>query len=149
MIDAKYTDDQIEINAPRSKVWDILTNPQRTPEYMFGCRVQTDWTIGEPILWIGVQDSVIYVKGEIKVLEPEIKLVYTVIDPQAPYADIPENYLEVIYDLSEPLPGKTTLRVRQGDYQTVADGASRYADATAAGGWQGILEKIKEIAEES
>ncbi len=143
----KYTDDYIEINASPAKVWDLLTNPGRTPSYMYGCRVETDWHPGDPILWIGAEDGVTYVKGEIHEVDPGVKLIYTVIDPQGKYEDIPENYLEVTYDLRSPSPGKTVLRVRQGDYDTVADGAARFKDATAQGGWKNILEKIKELAE--
>ena len=43
----------ITINAPASKVWDALTNPEQTKKYMFGCETVSDWRKGSPLLWKG------------------------------------------------------------------------------------------------
>jgi uncharacterized protein YndB with AHSA1/START domain len=53
----------------------------------------------------------------------------------------------VEYTLSER-DGKTLLEVRQSGYETVAQGQERYDEAVAGGGWSGVLEKIKEMAEQ-
>jgi len=36
----------IEINATASKVWDTLTNPELTPQYMFDCELISDFKVG-------------------------------------------------------------------------------------------------------
>jgi len=36
----------IVINAPASKVWDALVNPEQTKKYMFGCETICDWQPG-------------------------------------------------------------------------------------------------------
>jgi uncharacterized protein YndB with AHSA1/START domain len=147
MTKSLFTENEIVIGAPLSEVWDMLVNPEKTKLYMYGCEVVSDWIVGNPILWKGSTDDVIYVKGNLVSLDPQKSFAYTVIDPQGTYEDIPENYLTVTYDLSADGPG-TRFRVTQGDYSLVADGEKRYQDSTEAGGWKSVLEKIKEIAEQ-
>ena len=43
----------ITINAPASKVWDALTNPDLIKQYLFGTEVTTDWQVGSPITYRG------------------------------------------------------------------------------------------------
>ena len=38
---------QVEIKAPASSVWDALTNPAMTKQYMFGCETISDWEKGD------------------------------------------------------------------------------------------------------
>ena len=59
----------------------------------------------------------------------------------------PENYLTVTYTIS-PADSGCQLTITQGDYTTVPDGAQRYNDALAAGGWSNIIAQIKQIAEQ-
>src|SRR5690349_289878 len=91
----------ISINAPVSKVWDALVNPEKTKQYMFGCEAISDWKPGSSLLWKGSHEGkeMVFVKGKIVIIEPNKILKYTVIDPNAPYPDIPENYLNVTYEL--------------------------------------------------
>jgi uncharacterized protein YndB with AHSA1/START domain len=86
------------------------------------------------------------VKGSIVEIKPNERLVYTVIDPNNPnIPDIPENYLNVTYSLSEA-NGQTKLTVTQGDYATVADGEKRYKESYNEGlGWDPILVQIKAL----
>ncbi|HXB95229.1 MAG TPA: SRPBCC domain-containing protein, partial [Puia sp.] len=76
----------ISIQAPATKVWDALTNPEQTKRYMFGCAASTDWKPGSPLLWKGVFNGVemVAVKGIVVRSEPCKSLVYTVIDPNNP-----------------------------------------------------------------
>lgn len=135
----------ITINAPASKVWDALTNPEQTKKYMFGCETVSDWKPGSPLLWKGNYEGneMVFVKGNIVAIEAEKLLAYTTIDPNSTIEDIPENYLTVTYNLSEE-NGQTILTVTQGDYATVADGERRYKEAYNDGkGWNPILVEIK------
>lgn len=141
----------ITINAPASKVWDVLTNPEQTKKYMFGCKTVSDWKIGSPLLWKMMHDGqeVTAVKGKITDIKPEKLLEYTVLDPNSTIEDIPENYLTVTYELT-PKEGETQLIVTQGDFATVADGDKRYKEVYNNGeGWNPILIQIKKIAEEN
>src|SRR5690606_23554512 len=104
----------IEINASAAKVWDTLVNPAKTKVYMFGCETVSDWKVGSPLLWKMIHEGkeLIPVKGIVLENKPHTLFKYTVIDPYASYPDIPENHLNVTYQLHEQ-NGKTTLTVLQ------------------------------------
>ncbi|WP_409416344.1 SRPBCC domain-containing protein [Flavobacterium sp. PS2] len=141
----------IEINAPADKVWDALTNPEKTKVYMFGCEALSDWEVGSELLWQANYEGqdLVFVKGHIVSIEPNKKLIYSTFDPNSTIPDIPENYLNVTYELADN-NGKTILNVSQGDYSTVADGQRRYCEALNNGeGWNPILVEIKKLIEEN
>lgn len=140
----------ITINAPASKVWDVLVNPAQTKKYMFGCETISEWKKGSSLLWEGEWEGkkMVFVKGSIVDIQQDKRLVYTVIDPNnTSIPDLPENYLTVTYDLASE-NGQTLLTVTQGDYNKVADGEKRYAEAYNNGeGWNPILMEIKKLLE--
>lgn len=140
----------ITIHSTPGKIWDVLTNPEQTKKYMFGCETESDWNPGSSLLWQMQYEGkdFVAVKGNIVEIEPSKRLVYTVIDPNNPLIpDVPENYLTVVYDLA-PQNGSVLLTIIQGDYNKVADGEKRYQDAYNNGeGWNPILTQIKSIAE--
>lgn len=139
----------IEIDAPKSKVWDALINPEQTKKYMFGCETVSDWKQGSSLLWRMLYEGkeLIAVKGNIVDIQPEKRLAYTTFDPNSTMEDIPENYLTVTYDLSTENE-KTVLTVTQGDYNKVAEGERRYKEAYNGGeGWNPILVEIKKLVE--
>lgn len=138
--------DEIKIKASADEVWDLLINPKKTPDYMYTCAIETNFEIGSDVLWRGIHDQVVYVSGKLIALEKPCKLVYTVIDPNADYAQTPNNHLLVTYELSSQ-DGSTLLKVTQSGYEDVAEGEARFTESEAAGGWKGVLEKIKEMAE--
>jgi len=148
MQDQLIIKNEITIEADIAKVWDVLTNPEMTIQYMFGCEVLSDWAIGDPILWRGFNDDIIYVKGHVLELIPGYKLSYTTIDPTGTYPDVPANYLTVTYSLKQ-VHESTLLEVTQGDYMLVAEGEKRYKDSLEQGGWQSILEAVKGLSEKN
>ncbi|WP_235297922.1 SRPBCC domain-containing protein [Portibacter marinus] len=137
---------KVVIKADREKVWDLLTNPDLTPEYMYTCAILSNFKKGSSVIWKGIHDDVIYVTGKLIAFKPYSVMSYTVIDPNADYPQTPENHLKVQYLLEEK-NDKTLLTVIQSGYETVAEGQKRYDEAIANGGWTSILEKIKEMAE--
>lgn len=145
-----FVNNTIAINASADKVWDVLTNPEQTRKYMFGCEALSDYQPGSPLTWEGNfgGQHMVAVKGHVVDIRPGEYLAYTVIDPNnTAIADVPENYLTVTYKLTEN-NGTTTLDVSQGDFSKVAEGEKRYKDAHNNGeGWKPILVQIKAIAE--
>ena len=133
------------IKAPASRVWEILTDPEHTKKYMFGCEVISDWKIGSPLLWKGAKDGIVYVKGRLLTLDKEKLFEFTVFDPNSGIEDVPSNYSTVTIELT-PENGKTALSVTQGDFAGMADGKNRFMSAEA--GWDMVLPKIKEMAEQ-
>jgi uncharacterized protein YndB with AHSA1/START domain len=134
----------LEIKAPASRVWDILTDPEHTKKYMFGCEVISDWKPGSTLIWKGAADGIVYVKGNLVRLEKEKLFEFTVFDPNAGIDDIPANYTTVTIELT-PENSSTTLTVTQGDFAGMADGENRFMSAEA--GWDMVLPRIKEMAE--
>lgn len=139
----------ILLNAPIAKVWDALINPEQTKKYMFGCEAISHWKPGSTLLWKGVYEGkeMIFVKGIVLDVQPNKVLKFTVIDPNASYPDIPENHLNVTYELSEQ-DRQTTLTVSQDGFENAAEGQKRYEDVFNKGdGWNPILIQIKKIVE--
>lgn len=144
-----YIKNTVTINAPAEKVWDVLTNPEQTKKYMFGCEALSDWKKGSSLIWKGLHEGqeMIFVKGDITEINPGKFLAYTTIDPNSNIDDTSENYLEVTYDLASQ-NGQTVFTVTQGDYSKVAEGERRYNESWNNGeGWNPILVEIKKIAE--
>ena len=134
----------IRINAPASKVWAVLTNPKMTKKFMFGGEAISDWVVGDPIIW-RLEGTEKVLKGTIVAFEPGKRLSYTIIDTDAPYPDVPQNYTTVTYDLAED-SHQTTVSVSDGDFSVTADGKKRYEKTVR--GWGEALKKLKEVAEE-
>jgi uncharacterized protein YndB with AHSA1/START domain len=135
----------IDVNAPATTLWRILTDSKFIQQYMFGCIAETDWKPGSPLLWKGAADGKLYVKGHVVAFEPPHRLVYTIIDPNSAVPDIPANYLTVTCALKSLGERATHLEFSQGDFSKVADGENRYKHS--AGGDDTILKGIKSLAE--
>ncbi|MBC7425530.1 MAG: SRPBCC domain-containing protein [Bacteroidia bacterium] len=145
----KFITGEIQIKAPATSVWNALVNPEETKKYMFGCETVSDWKVGSDLLWRGTHEGneMVFVSGKIKSIEPEKHLAYTTFDPHSEMADIPENYLTVTYDITES-GGISTLKITQGDYSQTGEGEKRYNESLEGGGWNGILEMIKNQIEQ-
>lgn len=139
----------IVIDASIVQVWQALVNPEKTKVYMFGCAAVSDWKVGSDLLWDGEWEGnkMTFVKGKILEILAPSWLKYTIIDPNAGYPDIPENYLKVTYELTED-NGKTTLTVTQDGFEGAADGEKRYQEVYNNGaGWDPILIAIRDLVE--
>jgi uncharacterized protein YndB with AHSA1/START domain len=140
----------VTINADAAKVWNVLTDPEQTKKYMFGCKTVSDWKQGSSLLWQGVHEGkeMVFVKGYILEIVPNRLLKYSVIDPNASYPDVPENYLSVEYRIDKQ-NGHTLLTVIQDGFEGAAEGEKRFKETYNNGeGWNPILAQVKKIAEE-
>lgn len=139
----------ILINASVTKVWNVLTRPEYTKLYMYGCEVESSWEEGSSIEWKGLRDQkeTVLVKGKVLEIQPERFVTYSTFDPQGGLPDIPENYLAVTYRLTKKSLDQTNLTVSQGDFSKVTEGPDRYSDAEK--GWEATLPEIKLVAEKT
>ncbi len=138
---------EVQFDTNIEKVWDLLTNPVITKEYMFGCEVISDWKVGDSIIWKGITEDgkeIIYVKGSIIEVKQGRKVTFTMFDPNMKLDDIPENYLNLTYELEEK-GNSTILKLTQGNFASVADGKKRYEESLK--GWEMVIPIMKRIAE--
>lgn len=131
--------EEVIFKADVKEVWNLLINPEMTKQYMYGCELISDWSIGSEVLWKGKTEDgqeVVYVKGKVLEYEEGKKVVSTTFDPNSGMADIPANHVELSYELEQMDEG-TKLTIIQGDFYGAEDGEKRYNDSK--GGWSGMV----------
>jgi uncharacterized protein YndB with AHSA1/START domain len=137
----------IDINAPVSKIWNVITTEESVSVFMLGMKPQTDWKEGSPINWAGRHEGEEHnmAKGLIQELSLNKKLQYSFFYGGYGHTDVPEHYQTVVLEL-EPLNDKQTrLKAQQGDYSIFEDGETyvKHADHF----WSQAVLKIKELSE--
>jgi uncharacterized protein YndB with AHSA1/START domain len=144
-----FVDKAIEIKAPASKVWDVLTSPDHTgqwaPEFSGGApfHIESDWKSGSPVLWKD-QDGNVIVEGNVTALELNVFLRFTVFDVRGEKPPMAKED-GITYKLQEHVD-KTTLQVLQGDFSVMAEG-EKYQRLSAEV-WDRVLAKVKALAEQ-
>jgi uncharacterized protein YndB with AHSA1/START domain len=132
----------ITINAPVSKVWSALVNPEAIKRYMFGATVVSDWREGSPIVWKGEWQGRPYQdKGVILRLTPNRTLQYTHFSPLSGAPDTPDNYHTVTYELSAE-GNKTRIALTQ-DNSPTEQAREHYEE-----NWNTMLATLKKFLEE-
>jgi len=131
----------ININAPREKVWEALTNPQLIKQYLFGTEVATDWQVGSPITYKGTWEGKAYEdKGVVLENEPGKLLVSTFWSSLSGVPDRPENYQTVRYELSSE-NGGTRLILTQDNNDS--EESAQHSEQN----WNMVLEGLKKLLE--
>lgn len=131
----------VAIDAPASRVWDVITDPAAIKEFMFGADVVTDWTVGGPIVWRGQWEGKDYEdKGFILEVEPGQRLVHTHYSPLSGDADVPENYHTLTWTIEAQNQG-TRLTLAQDN------NATEEAAAHSKSMWDKLVADVKAIAE--
>ncbi|GAA1581051.1 hypothetical protein GCM10009804_42140 [Kribbella hippodromi] len=129
---------EVDIDAPATRVWTVLTDPAELKDLWFGADVETDWKVGNPITWSGEWEGKPFQdKGKILAVDPGRVLQFTHFSPLTGQPDVPENYHTLTYELT----GSTHLTLTQDN------NASEEEADHARGMWQSLLAKVKEAAE--
>lgn len=144
-----YVESKILIDASREAIWKVLTSSAHTSQYMYGCTAVSEWKEGSDLDWVAEENgkTVTYVKGSIITFQSPDLLIYTTFDPHRGLPDKPENYTTVEYHV-QVHGDMCELMIRQGDFDKVANGHERVKEVRELNGWQTVLEKIKEMAED-
>ena len=131
----------ITINAPASRVWEALMDPELIKQYLFGADVISDWKEGSPIIYKGTYQGKAYEdKGAVLKTEPEKLLIMTHWSPLSGTTDSPENYHKVSYELVTE-NSTTQLTITQDNNSNAEEQAQN------ASFWQTVLEGIKKLLE--
>jgi uncharacterized protein YndB with AHSA1/START domain len=131
----------IEVNAPAAKVWQALTDAAIVKQYFFGTNVKSDWKKGSPITWEGEWEGKSYKDtGTVLDIEPGKMLKYNYWSSMSGTENIPENYVDITYDLDEK-DGKTVLTITQEKIKT------EEAKEHSVQNWQWVFGKMKEMVE--
>ena len=132
----------VTINAPTSKVWGALTNPELAKRYLFGTNVITDWKEGAEIRWKGTWEGKSYEdKGTILEIIPEKILKTTYWSSIGGLPDKTENYKIVTYKL-ESSGSKTVLTL------ILENNPSEKEKQHLEQNWKMVLESIKKLVEQ-
>jgi uncharacterized protein YndB with AHSA1/START domain len=132
----------IKINAPLSKIWDTLINPEKIVLYT-GSTTRTDWKKGSPVTWSGEMNGAKYQnKGIVLENTPNRLLRFTYWSGMGGDADLPENYSEITYALNPIDDNIVELTYSRIKIPTVLE--KQIFD----GHIQSMLEEIKRLSEE-
>ena len=132
----------VVINAPVSKVWDALTNPQIIKEYLFGTETITDWQVGSEIIFQGEYQGHKYRdKGLVVENVNNRVLSYLYWTAFSGLEDKPENYSLVTYGLSEEPNQHAKLTWTQKGFAN--DAGYNHSET----GMDAFLQSIKQIIE--
>lgn len=139
-----FVEKAIEVHAPASKVWDVLTNPALTKEWIKEwwpdlLILESDWKVGSPMLW-KLADGIIGAEGTVSVVEP-----YTMVRFSFKVNDPTTSKQEDLTHRLEEREGHTKLSVSVGDFGDTPEHELCYPGAVEA--WNRSLPKIKELAE--
>jgi len=132
----------INIQSTPEKVWDVLTNPEKIKEYLFGTEVLTDWNIGSLIVFQGEYNGQQYKdKGNVIENTKNELLKYDYWSGFSGLEDEPENYSLVTYKIENLDNSSVNFTWHQQGF------SSEEGKCHTEQGLQSMLEKIKELAE--
>ena len=141
MPDALIVKVNITLNVDSAKVWDALTNPVLIKQYLFGTETECDWKVGSPIYFRGEWQGKKYEdKGTILAINPGKLLKYSYWSSMSGTPDVPENYANVIFELSSH--GNTTVLTLTQDGSKTEE-SKKHSEEN----WGSVLDGLKKIVE--
>ena len=134
---------EVTVDAPVERVWSALTDPAEVSEWMFGTRLETDWTPNGPITWSGEFQGRDYRdKGVVLEVDRPRRLVVTHFSPLTGQPDEPGNYHTLTYELVGT--GEATLLSLSQDNNADEDEAEHSRE-----NWEQALQALKAHVERS
>jgi uncharacterized protein YndB with AHSA1/START domain len=116
----KIVNKTVHINAPASKVWNALTNPELMKTWMSETEINilTDWKVGSPIVIRGNLHGINFENnGTVLQYELEKILQYTHLSSLSRLPDKPENFSLLEFRLT-PMENQTALTITVSNFPT-------------------------------
>ena len=132
---------EILIEADTSKVWDAITNPELTKQYIYHSEVISDWKKGSSIIWRDADTKKVHVKGIILEIETGQLLKTKDLSIDSGLPDVESNYSYVTYELDEE-NSRTNLKVTEDNFN---GDEKRYKDSDNF--WNVVLKGLKDLLE--
>ncbi len=131
----------IHINAPVSKLWAALTEPELIKQYFFGTNTDTDWKPGSPVRFYGTWEGKNYEdKGTVLDVQQDKLIKYSYWSSMSGIEDKPENYVIVSYKISGE-DNNLTLTVLQ---ENIPDEKMK---SHSEENWKKVLHGLKKLVE--
>lgn len=127
----------MNIHATPARVWSAFTEPEYT--HKFGGEFVTDWNVGSPFGWKGL-DGKTHTHGQLVKIDPGKILQYNLFRP----GGSSQIFSTITYELHED--GEYTTLLAREDFTSMI-GEQQFTLAGAA--WYEALARVKEIAEKS
>jgi uncharacterized protein YndB with AHSA1/START domain len=143
--DQRIFEKTIEIQAPASRVWQALTNPDIMKKWMMPdteLEIITEWKVGSPLLIRGNMNGKDFEnRGTVLQYEPEQRLQYSHLSSISRLPDRPESYSIIGFKL-QPLGERTVLTLTLSNFpnESIYKHLSFY--------WNVTLEVLKRMIEE-
>lgn len=144
-----FVEDSVDIDAPASKVWEVITSPAMTKQWVkeFSPEIMSlasDWKLGSSVLWNDIVNTPI-VEGKVTAMEENELLRFTVM----PVGQKPETEMKeedgITFKLHES-EGQTYLTIMHGDFGLTPE-HKMFHDITEQT-WKRVLPIIKRLAEQ-
>jgi uncharacterized protein YndB with AHSA1/START domain len=137
----KDAEASVLVEAPRSRVWEALTDPGIVKQYFLGTNLTTTWREGDPVTFAGEWKGKSYEdKGIVLENRHEELLRITHYSPLTGLPDVPENYHTVEYRLVDRAGG-TEVTITQGNNKSDSEAEE------SAKLWEMVLGNLKELLE--
>ena len=116
--DSRTVKKEITLRATPEKVWQTLTDPEKTKHIFFGCEVISTWEVGASMAFQMTMagETMVVVKGVIEEIEPHSVLQHTCYE--ARYENDRSQHTTARYQF-EAVPEGTRVTIRQGVFPTV------------------------------
>ncbi|MCB0741842.1 MAG: SRPBCC family protein [Chitinophagaceae bacterium] len=106
---------RLTICAPKEKVWEAITQPEKVKVWQYGSELITDWKVGNEIRFKSEWEGQIFEQwGTVLEFIPNERLKYKLFAPRPNLEDKPENYFKMEYTLTEK-GNETELKIIQED----------------------------------
>jgi uncharacterized protein YndB with AHSA1/START domain len=133
----------VVINAGTAAVWQALTDVAMIKKYFFGVDVTGEWKEGHELRYQGEwQGKKFESKAKVLKVREQKLLKYSYWSGMSGYADSPENYHMITYQLKD-LDGKTELTMTEENLQ------DEKMKENSAMLWQKVLDNLKKLVEKS